>query len=113
MGVRPYCGKKTLVVASIMGIEFHSDSNVILFLNVYMPCDSRDNLDDFLFYLFNINNLIEDHPGSHYCITGDFNSNIINGCNSLFGRELIIARQNFQWFCSLPAGSVTIGIHGF
>ena len=35
----------------LMCLEFLSDNNAILFINVYMPCDNNDNLDDFLHYL--------------------------------------------------------------
>ena len=52
-----------------------------------MPCDNADNLDDFLYYLAQVNSVIG-YPSSHSCIIGDFNGNLIDGCNSLFGKEL-------------------------
>ena len=73
----------------LMCFEYVTNSNVILFINVYIPCDIKDNLDEFLYYLAKINSIIEDHPSSHSCIIGDFNANITKGCKSLFGKELV------------------------
>ena len=33
----------------LMCLEFTSNNNSILFINVYLPCDTSDNLDDFVF----------------------------------------------------------------
>ena len=71
-----------------MCLEFTSNNNSILFINVYLPCDTSDNLDDFVFCLAKANSIIDSHPCNHACIIGDFNANLIKGCNSLFGKEL-------------------------
>jgi hypothetical protein len=71
-----------------MCFEFLSGSAAILFINSYMPCDSADNLDEFLYYLAKVNSVIDNHPSLHSCIIGDFNANFSNGCKSLFGKEL-------------------------
>ena len=47
-----------------------------------MHCDNADTLDDFLYYLAKVNSVIDNYPSSHSCIIGDFNANLIDGCNS-------------------------------
>ena len=73
----------------LMCIEFLNDGNALLFINIYMPCDKTENLDDFLYYLAKVNSIIDGHPCAYSCIMGDFNTNLVNGSNSHFGEELI------------------------
>jgi exonuclease III len=74
----------------ILGIEINSDNKKILILNIYLPYDNGDNMDEYIFYLHKINTIVGSYPSTHVYIYGDFNAH----CNSLmspphhrFGRE--------------------------
>ena len=71
----------------IMCLELKNDTHCILLINVYLPYDSYDNLDEFMFLLSKVNSIIENHPSSHACVIGDFNANTSH--DSLFGKELV------------------------
>ena len=46
----------------LLCFEILSDNCSILFINVYLPCDSYDNCDNFLYYLGKISSIINEHP---------------------------------------------------
>ena len=64
-------------------------SKQILFVNVYMPYCSNDNLPEFQFYLGKINRIIEDANTPYVYVIGDLNANTRRGQHHLFGDELI------------------------
>ena len=67
---------------------------MFLFLNVYIPFDSNDNYDEFLFYLSKIKAVIAEHSSSCVLPLDDYNANIRTddyGCvTKSFGTELLI-----------------------
>lgn len=58
----------------ILGIEVKNNNTKILFLNVYLPYDKGDNLEDFLYYLYKINDIIENYDTPYVYALGDFNA---------------------------------------
>jgi exonuclease III len=77
----------------IMGIELYVDNKKFLFLNVYLPYDNGENLDEFLFYMYKINDIFINYESPYVMALGDFNANIEGFYNKKvyhrFGRELI------------------------
>ena len=57
-----------------------------LFLCVYFPYDCANNFDDYMFYLSQLLQIIEDFSSSYVYICGDFNANVLS--HSGFGDEL-------------------------
>ena len=71
----------------IMCLEMKVDGRDMTVYNIYMPCDSRDNFDEYLHTLSHINTAVEsDVP--YIMMMGDFNANTRPGSASLFGQEL-------------------------
>jgi exonuclease III len=76
----------------ILGLEINNGGQKLLILNVYLPFDSGDNLDTFLFYLCKIESMISSYDTPYVLAFGDFNANISNSNGvrpSRFGRELL------------------------
>ena len=82
-----HCTFKTYNCNRIAGLEINCGSFKALFLCVYMPCDSSDNDDDFMFYLSKLLQIADEFPSPHIFICGDSNANIHQP--SRFGKELI------------------------
>ena len=57
-----------------------------LFLCVYLPYDLAENFDDYMFYLSQLLQIIEDFSSPYVHICGDFNANVLS--HSRFGDEL-------------------------
>ena len=55
-----YCSIKLYDCDIIIGIEFAYDSFKALFLCVYLPYDCAENFDDYMFYLSQLLQIIED-----------------------------------------------------
>ena len=70
----------------IMGLEVSSHEAQYLFLNVYLPCCSHENSEDFSQYLSLIDGLVTASGTPHVCILGDFNADTTK--SHLFGDEL-------------------------
>jgi hypothetical protein len=70
----------------LMGLEYKTGSHKVLFINVYMPCCSDENLPDFQYYLSKINDIIESYDSPHVVVIGDFNADTLS--NQKFGNEL-------------------------
>jgi exonuclease III len=74
----------------LMGLTFNCNGDLLLFLNVYMPCDlgSRTdaNFDEFSNTLCGALSMIEQHPGQNAFVIGDFNA--CTQRSSLFAGEL-------------------------
>ncbi len=74
----------------IMGIEINCDISPLIFLNLYMPCSSSENEDDFFHYLTKINSIVCDHPNPYVYAIGDFNAHLgDNSSHHLFGKNLM------------------------
>ena len=82
-----HCTFKTYNCNSIAGFEINCGSFKALFLCVYMPCDSSENYDDFMFYVSKLLQIADEFPSPHNFICGDFNANIQQP--SRFGKEII------------------------
>ena len=82
-----HCTFKTYNCNRIVGLEINCGPFKALFLCVYMPCDSSENYDDFMFYLSKLLQIADEFPSPHIFICGDFNANIQQP--SRFGKELI------------------------
>ena len=81
-----YCSVKLYDCDRIIGIEFVYDSFKALFLCVYLPYDCAENFDDYMFYLSQLLQIIEDFYSPYVYICGDFNANVLS--HSRFGDEL-------------------------
>ena len=81
-----YCSIKLYDCDRIIGIEFVYDSFKALFLCVYLPYDCAENFDDYMFYLSQLLQIIEDFYSPYVYICGDFNANVLS--HSRFGDEL-------------------------
>ena len=55
-----FCSIKTYDSDRIIDIEFVCNSFTALFLCVYLPYDCSDNLDDYMFYLGKLLQIIDD-----------------------------------------------------
>ena len=88
-----------------MGIEVSSDAQLLVLLNMYLPVDNSQNIDDFLFYMTKLREFIDNHTSPYVAVFGDFNANILPNSNSAFGRHLLqfCSKNNFlvadQCFC--------------
>ena len=59
----------------MMGIEINNSKDRYLILNGYLPYDNGDNLDEYLFYLYKINEIFENYGSQYVMAIGDFNTN--------------------------------------
>ena len=82
-----YCSIKRYDCDRIVGIEFVYGSFTALFLCVYLPYDCAENFDDYMFYLSQLLQIIEDFSSPYVYICGDFNANVFS--HSRFGNELL------------------------
>ena len=62
--------------ARLLGIELKYEGNSALIVNVYMPYDCHDNVDEFHYYLNKVNDIIEEYDNPHVFVMGDFNANV-------------------------------------
>ena len=72
----------------LMCIEVNNGNKSMAFINVYLPVDSYENLDEYHFYLAKLNNFVEEHHSHYVAMFGDFNTNYKSGAQSLFAKEL-------------------------
>ena len=72
----------------LMGITVASNENTITLFNVYMPCDDKENLDEYLQILAYLSAAVEESESPYIAMLGDFNANLKPGLNTLFGDEL-------------------------
>jgi len=70
----------------IMCLQIRNKDNAIALFNIYMPCDGRENLDEYLHLLSFLSTAIEEREFTHIAMIGDFNTTI--DANSCFGKEL-------------------------
>ena len=60
----------------IIGIELVCNSFTALFLCLYLPYYCSNNLDDYMFYLSTLLQIIDDYPSPYIFVCEDFNANI-------------------------------------
>ena len=71
----------------LMGIALKCGTNFYNVLNIYMPFDCNDNIDEFTYELYKIDTAFKNnHTAVFNMAIGDFNSDILR--SSVFGREL-------------------------
>ena len=75
-----------------LGIVIKSGNQSILLLNVYLPFDCANNLDDFMFCLARIDSFITDFQSPYVYACGDFNANLL--AKSRFGKEFVNFCEN-------------------
>ena len=68
-----------------MSIDLVIENATLSILNVYLPYDDGNNLDEYTMYLGKITSFLEANPYS--CVCGDFNADTLN--MSRFGAELV------------------------
>ncbi len=79
------CTVENLDDTRLMLCKITNGAHTTSFLNVYLPCDSGDNLDDYSFYLSKVDSMLRDD--THTAAIGDFNANISHD-HHRFGKEL-------------------------
>ena len=110
-----------LIDDSIIGIvlkDTNNDDNQILFLNVYLPCDSQTTsaFDNYRDALAKLEVIIREQNISNVVITGDFNADPYKGrfwnelCNFIKSLSLVfideqLPRDTFTYLC--PAKDTT------
>jgi exonuclease III len=82
----------------VLGLEVIAANAKLLILNTYLPCSSSDHLDEFMFYLCKLDNIIST-ADTHLCmIMGDLNADLKrdpdDNITHLFGRNLLSYCQN-------------------
>ena len=80
------CKFKTYDCDRIIGLEIDTNNFSILVLCVYLPFESSENYDDFMFYLAKILQIVEEFRSPYVYVCGDFNANMKKP--SRYGKEL-------------------------
>jgi exonuclease III len=75
--------------ARLIGISVTCGNKQIALLNVYLPVDSSQNMDNFMFYLSKIGDFIDSHPTPYVAVIGDFNTNLLQNSHSVFRSHLL------------------------
>ena len=70
----------------LMGIDLKCGTYSYHILNIYMPFDCNDNIDEFTYYLYKIDTAFKNNHTVFNMAVGDFNSDILR--SSVFGKEL-------------------------
>lgn len=109
----------------ILGINVNVNGNDMLFVNVYLPCDSPENGNEFISYLTILDNIVENHCSPYVYFIGDFNANLLKNAegqiHTQFGQELLsfcedegyivsdmlLLQPNSYSFVSLAHGTVS------
>ena len=81
-----YCTFKEYACDRIVGLEINCNSFSLLILCIYLPFDSSENYDDYMFYLAKMLQIVEEFGSPYVYICGDFNANLLQ--SSRFGKEL-------------------------
>jgi endonuclease/exonuclease/phosphatase family metal-dependent hydrolase len=71
----------------LMSLHIDNRQHSMNLINVYMPCDHTDNLDEFLELLSYLRTAIDESDAPYVSMIGDFNANTL-ATNALFANEL-------------------------
>ena len=95
---------------SIIGITLNFEKNIILLLNVYLPCYKKDNVStvEFICTLAEIEAIIKDTKHNSRILMGDFNTNLDDSCfgkilrdfinnNNLIVADKVLPEDNFTY----------------
>ena len=69
-----------------MGIDINFGTILYHIMNVYMPFDCNENMNDFIYHSYKIDAVFKNNHTVHNMAIGDFNSDLLG--SSMFGREL-------------------------
>ena len=93
----------------LMGVRVQTPSSEIFMLNVYLPTDTKENLDDFQSYLYKVHTIFGNNTTVDNLMIGDLNANTRKP--SSFGSEMIrFCHENGYFICDtamLPDDSFT------
>ena len=81
-----YCTFKEYACDRIVRLEINCNSFSLLILCIYLPFDSSENYDDYMFYLAKMLEIVEEFGSLYVYICGDFNANLLQ--SSRFGKDL-------------------------
>lgn len=70
----------------IIGLEYSCCGVKLLLLGVYLPYDTRNNFDQYVYYLAKLKSIVDEFDSPYVCILGDFNADVAKASN--FGKEL-------------------------
>lgn len=76
----------------IIGIELTKQDTAILLVNVYLPYDKKDNMEQYIYYLSLINSIVTDYKSPLVYIIGDYNADLSQHQGPVvhrFGKELL------------------------
>ena len=80
------CSVSLMDDSRLMEIDIKIDSITMTVLNVYMPYDRGNNIEEYQSYLAKVDSTLSEN---HYaCTMGDFNANILSDTHR-FGTELM------------------------
>ncbi len=78
--------------ARLMALELISDTVKILLVNVYMPCSSHENREEFIYYLSKLDSIVAASDTPYCMVIGDFNADMKTDergdINQVFGELL-------------------------
>ena len=69
-----------------MGFDINFGTILYHIMNVYMPFDCNDNMNDFIYYFYKIDTVFKNNHTVYNTAIGDFNSDLLR--SSMFGGEL-------------------------
>jgi len=88
----------------LLGLELAMTDTKLLFLNIYMPCSSSNNIEEFSLYLNKIDSIVTTADTVSSMILGDFNANLrmddSGVINHLFGKRLLTFCEGNNLLCS-------------
>ena len=95
----------------LLGLSLAVHNTSILFINVYMPYETRDHFDEFIQVLGEIHSIIQDTEADHICLVGDLNAhpdkNFFNELNQFCRTNSLIISD----VAMLPLDSYTYVSH--
>ena len=81
-----YCAFKTYDCDRIVDLEINRTSFSLLILCIYLPFDSSENYDDYMFCLAKMLQIVDEFRSPYVYICGDFNANLLQ--TFIFGKKL-------------------------
>ena len=81
-----YSAFKTYDCDRIIGLKINCTFFSLLILCIYLPYDSSENYDDYMFYIAIMLQIVDEFGSPYVYICGDFNANLLQ--TSRFGKKL-------------------------
>ena len=92
----PHAHFRTYDDNRLISVEINTGTDILFFLNVYMPYQCEENLDVYVEYLGKLTAIVESAPTSKLAIVGDFNAS----SNSRFEKELNFMCEQYNLIIS-------------